>query len=677
MSFLKQRKNYCVFIFFLWLNPLKGQPDYYKHLFTHAKDSLVKELRKFPSPDTSRVMALINILDCATFLSERREVMPYWQEANQLSDKLKFKKGQAITLVWRGSFYKSERKTDSALIYLDSAIHSIGSPNDQWLHRTKGFALFQTAMIYEGQENFYTALKAYFEAFTDFDSADLFKQKMVAMRIASIYQQLHNDDKALEYYKLALTLYEKAGVKTYSSEEESIYSFIAGIYFNRGELEKANYYLDKIRPSMPDTVETLVTGGYYHLAGQIAEKEGKPDSAIGYLNEALKYYNYTRQMHTNDIANVCADITHLKIITGELPEAGKYAAQSVAAAKESGHKETMANSLIALAEYYGKTGRQSDAYQALQHAIVLNDSVLTEANLKQANTLSAIYENDKKEHAIAQLETDKKIQLTSVRQAGLLNTIFFVAIVALILLSGVSYLYFKNKQKIERQKIAELEKEKQLMGIEAMLKGQEEERTRLAKDLHDGLGSMLSGVKISFSNMKENVIMDAANTRAFEKSLDQLDKTIAELRKVAHNLMPEALVKFGLRSAVKDFCESIQLSGNTEIICEQFGAERDLGNIADVNVYRIIQELVNNAVIHGQATQILVQLTKTEERVLITVEDNGKGFELSSLKKATGIGLTNIQSRVNYFNGLLDINSKPAKTSSVNEGTTVNIELIA
>ena len=170
--------------------------------------------------------------------------------------------------------------------------------------------------------------------------------------------------------------------------------------------------------------------------------------------------------------------------------------------------------------------------------------------------------------------------------------------------------------------------------------------------------------------MKENVIMDAANTRAFEKSLDQLDKTIAELRKVAHNLMPEALVRFGLRSAVKDFCESIQLSGNTEIICEQFGTDRELGNIADVNVYRIIQELVNNAVIHGRATQILAQLTKTDERVLITVEDNGKGFELSSLEKLSGMGLTNIQSRVNYFNGLLDIGSRPG------EGTTVNIELI-
>ena len=204
-----------------------------------------------------------------------------------------------------------------------------------------------------------------------------------------------------------------------------------------------------------------------------------------------------------------------------------------------------------------------------------------------------------------------------------------------------------------------------------MLKGQEEERSRLAKDLHDGLGGMLSGVKISFSNMKENMILDAANTASFEKSITQLDSTIAELRKVAHNLMPEALVKFGLKNAVKDYCDSMELSGNTKIICEQFGPERELGNAADVNVYRIIQELINNAVTHGAASQILVQLTKTPGKVLITVEDNGNGFDLAAQQKSTGIGLSNIKHRVNYFNGNIDIES------SLGEGTTVNIELTA
>lgn len=670
MRFRQRPILFLAFALIMWTNPLTAQPDIYKKIFKHQKDSLVKELNKYPAPDTSRVMALINILDYATFLFEKREVMPYWKEALRLSRTLAYKRGEAVCLNWIGGFYKSEHKTDSALLYLDSSILIVGNATDLWSRRVKGFALFQKAMMYEGQDNLYNALNSYFESIKCYDSADLDKQKNALLRIATIYQRLLNEDKALEYYTAALELYKKIAGDKVSTEAEGLNTYIASIYFNKGQYATAKYYLEKLHADMPDTVETMVTGGYYHLAAQIAMKENQIDSSIRYFKESLKYYNFTKEMHMDVIADVCGDIARLKMQTGDLAEAKKYATQSLSAANESGKKETIADALIVMAEYYNKTGNQSAAYQTLHHATILSDSVLRAANIRQANTLSAIYENDKKEKAIAQLEIDKKIQSASVRQKALLNSIFIITIVALLLISSILYLNFKSKQKIERQKIAELEKEKQLMGIEAMLKGQEDERRRLARDLHDGLGSMLSGVKISFSTMKESVIMDAANTLAFEKALAQLDRTIIELRKVAHNLMPEALVRFGLKSAVKDFCESIRMSGNTQIICEQFGTDRELGNIADVNVYRIIQELVNNAMIHGKADQILVQLTKTDEKVLITVEDNGKGFEVSALGKSTGIGWTNIQSRVNYFNGITDIASKPG------EGTTLNIELI-
>jgi two-component system, NarL family, sensor kinase len=658
-------------IFVLPANKLAAQIDYYTNLFQQQKDSLVKELAKHPQPDTVRVDALIRVIDCAIFFSQRKQLLPYWQEALQLSRHLKYRQGEADCLEWRGSYYKSAQKNDSANIYLDSAIVMAGNAADKWLKQIKGFALFEKGMMYEFQENFYTALNNYFESLRIFNGTDLRKQKMICLRVADIYQKLHNDEKALEYYEQALKFYEASNPTVINTEAEGIYILIAGIYFNKGDLSTAGLYLNKLTPSMPDTAETMESGAYYHLAGLIALKEKKPDSAIILLKEALKYFGYTKQMHEDEIANVCADLATLSIEKSDLSEAKKYTGESIASAKLSGRNKTIAASLTVMAQYYSKTGNPAGAYQALHQATVLNDSVLAQSNIKQAATLAAIYENSKKEKEISQLEADKQVQTATLQQKSLLNIIFIIAILALLIISSVLYINFKNKQKIEQQKIAELEKEKQLMGIEAMLKGQEEERSRLAKDLHDGLGGMLSGVKISFSNMKENLIMDDTNARAFEKSIQQLDLTIAELRKVAHNLMPEALVKFGLKSAVKDFCESMQLTGTTQIICEQFGSERELGNIADVNVYRIIQELVNNAVLHGNASQVLVQLTKSENKVLIAVEDNGKGFDTNSTEKPRGIGLSNIQSRVNYFNGKMDIDSKPG------EGTTFNIELMA
>ena len=650
---------------------LPAQPDSYQRAFEHNRDSALRELRKHPYPDTARAMALADLLDCASFLSQKKQLLPYWHEAIGLSRKLNFKKAAAVCLVWIGGYYKSLQKPDSALLYLDSAILVTGNSDEQWPRRTRAFALFQKALMNETQGNYYSALNDYFAALKNYDAGDLYKQKIVFIRLASIYEKLFNDGKALEYYNAALDVLRKFTGDKPNIEAAGIITSIAGIYFDRGDVEKTRSCLGRIAPLMPDTMETLVSGAYYRLAGQVALKENKTDSAIFFLTRALKYYDYTRPMHMDVISAVCADLVRSSLAKGDLANAKKYADESIAAGHASGQKDILAGALIATAEYYNRTGAQSLAYQALRRATILNDSVLQAANIRQANNLAALYENDKKEKAIAQLQADERHELDAIRQNHLLNLIFIIAIVTLIVIGISLYLNVGKNRKLERQRMLELEKEKQLTSIEAMLKGQEEERHRLARDLHDSLGSMLSGVKISFSNLKEKIHLSPSTALVYANTLEQLDRTIAELRKVAHNLMPEALVKFGLNSAVRDFCESIRLAGSTEIICEQFGPDRPLGNIADVNVYRIVQELINNAINHGKAARILVQLTKTHDKILITVEDDGQGFEVDRLKKVAGIGWTNIQSRVNYFNGLIDIDSKPR------EGTTINIELTA
>jgi two-component system NarL family sensor kinase len=664
----RHRAILTVILLLLSANTLLAQMEYFNKQFQQKKDSLVKELAKHPLADTSRVRALVNLMNCAVFLDQKKQVMPYFKEANRLSFQLRSKNGILACLYWKGRYYKSAEKTDSALVYLDSVITVVGdSANPRWRWE-KASAYFDKGVIYNFREDFYTALTNYFEALKGYDSVDLQNQAQVARRIASVYEELHNSEKALEYSRLAINLFEKTHDKFASAMIAGIYTEIAGIYYDRNELTKAGSALNKIKPRMPNTTDDAVTSSYYFLAGQIALKEKKADLALILLNQAIKYYNYAG--HMDDLAKIYAAISGLQIEKNNMPKAKKYAEQSMALAKQTGHKETMVTALVAMAAYLNRSGNQPGAYQFLHQAIVLNDILLNETNIKQAGTLAAIYENSQKGKTIAQLETEKQVQAAVVKQKTLLNIILAIGMIALLTISFTAYLNYKNKQKIEQQKIASLEKEKQLTEAEALLKGQEEERVRLSKDLHDGVGSMLSGVKMSFSNMKENLVMDQQNAGAFEKSIRDLDQTISELRKVAHNLMPETLIKFGLKDAVKDFCKSMQLMSNTPILCEQFGVERLLGNIAEINIYRIIQELVNNAIKHGQASQVVVQLTWTPVRVLITVEDNGNGFAPGKQGKSPGIGLSNIQSRVNYLNGQMHLESKPA------EGTTINIELM-
>lgn len=265
-----------------------------------------------------------------------------------------------------------------------------------------------------------------------------------------------------------------------------------------------------------------------------------------------------------------------------------------------------------------------------------------------------------------------------VKHKSTLNKVFIASILILLILGYLGFINFKKgqqlakqQQALQKQKISELEKDKQLLTIDAMLKGQEEERSRIAKDLHDGLGSLLSGTKLSFMNVKENLPLTPETNTQFDRSLSMLDNSIGDLRKVAQNLMPEALVKFGLQEAVRDFCDSIQSTTGIKIVFQQFGERRKLHSTAEMFIYRIIQELVNNAVKHAEATQVIVQLTMSENKTGITVEDNGKGFDKNILAQAKGAGMANISYRVQYFNGTSDLVTSPGN------GTSVNIELIA
>jgi len=203
-----------------------------------------------------------------------------------------------------------------------------------------------------------------------------------------------------------------------------------------------------------------------------------------------------------------------------------------------------------------------------------------------------------------------------------------------------------------------------------LLKGQEEERGRLAKDLHDGLGGMLSGVKLSLGAMKGNLILSEDSARLFSRALDQLDNSISEMRRVAHNMMPEALVKLGLQQAVQDYCDGLSETQQLKINSQFHGLDKRLDAAAEVVIYRVVQELLNNVVKHAEATEALVQVMRHENNLNITIEDNGKGFDTSKMEEARGAGLRNVQSRVDYLKGQMDIQSAPGK------GTSVHIDCV-
>ena len=154
----------------------------------------------------------------------------------------------------------------------------------------------------------------------------------------------------------------------------------------------------------------------------------------------------------------------------------------------------------------------------------------------------------------------------------------------------------------------------------------------------------------------------------FERSLDMLDTSIKELRRVAHNMMPEMLTKFGLDEALKEYCNTINTAKLLIVKYQSLGMEARLDKSIEIIIYRIVQELLNNTMKHAAATEVFVQLIRDGNRLNVVVEDNGKGFDASLPENNKSAGLTNVRSRVDYLKGQLDIHAEPGK------GTLVNIE---
>ncbi|MDY0199051.1 MAG: sensor histidine kinase, partial [Tenuifilaceae bacterium] len=275
-------------------------------------------------------------------------------------------------------------------------------------------------------------------------------------------------------------------------------------------------------------------------------------------------------------------------------------------------------------------------------------NALTETEVK--------YETEKKELRINLLEKQRRLTL-------LLSILGGVLIIILLVLFATSYKFLSQKRKMAEQKIVQLEQEKMLIAAQSLLEGETAERTRLSKDLHDGLGGLLSVAKHKIATMKGSLTIPEEQVGAFNSALEMLDNSIKELRRVAHNLMPESLVRYGLNSAISDFCNSIDKANY-----HFYGTEKRVDEKLEVAVFRIVNELVNNALKHANASKINVQLVQEQDRISITVYDDGRGFDAKSIDMSRAGGLNNVQSRVISFNGRIDILSSPEK------GTEISVE---
>ncbi len=296
----------------------------------------------------------------------------------------------------------------------------------------------------------------------------------------------------------------------------------------------------------------------------------------------------------------------------------------------------------------------------------LKDSIFSEESVKQIAEMQTKYDTEKKEQDNQLLTKENAVKEAVIKQQATQRNLLLLSIIAILALALLLYNRFKLKQKTLFQE--ELNKQ-QALRSKAVIDAEEKERMRIAQELHDGLGQQLSAVKLNMSSLESSIDLKTNEQKLMMKNaLEIIDDSVKEVRSVSHSMMPNALLKSGLAAAVREFLNRISSADKLKIELEIHGLNERLESTMETILFRVLQEIVNNIIKHSQATKVNIQIIRHDQELTLMVEDNGIGFDISKIK-SDGIGLKNIQSRIEFLNGTVDFDSQPQK------GTTVIIEV--
>jgi len=513
-----------------------------------------------------------------------------------------------------------------------------------------------------------------------------------ALSVMGVYYSLKaQNDKALEYYLKSLALYEKLDNKVHAAR---LMINIGTVYAQQNQTERHLYYLQQAQatieamdvkfPQLETAIYELL-GGYYLRTADYAKALEYTLIALDLSreNDMIRYEIVTTQY--------LAGIYSLGFQDHATAE--KYALECVKAAESTGSKEYMIAAWNVQTRIYLNAGRYKEGKNiALKIWDMDSTSLLTSGNTARSLATCYMYEGeaDKALYYFSKMdtlrmkvsedqllksmadmevkyETEKKvIRIAALESQSKLYIGLGIAVSAVLLLS-IGLLFYRHRSAVQRQKIAEqqikqLEQEKELIATRSALDAEKAEREIIARDLHDGVGAMLSVVKNNMDIMKSYSIIENVETDYFYRALDILDKSIVELRRVAHHIMPAMLVEKGLFTALDDFCRSIpEVEFHFAEPYHRFDPEKELV------LYRCAYELINNALRHAGASHIDVHLNMNEKTIYLSVVDNGCGFDPQTAPM--GMGINNMRIRLSAFGGRIDIYSDQGK------GTEANIEL--
>lgn len=502
-------------------------------------------------------------------------------------------------------------------------------------------------------------------------SGDVFVTGNANKFIATIFINSDERDKASGYLKAALENFEKSPASENPSKleaivETSIISAENDVYLGKFDLAKQN--LDKAKSFLTPYPSSNIYLLYYLAEGMYYNKikdhhsaltsfdkgiaMGNTPALVYYINR-LKYARFTTLTSLNrfkEAINVLQELIKNPAIFNT--------------DRKIYYKD--------LSTTYAKTGNMSQAYHWSQKYISLTDSLYNTKYQADLVELEKKYNTAEHENRINLLEAEKRKNAYEIKTARLNASLWATGCILFLVMAAFLFYFLKNNKRLAKQKeinhqqeLKQIEQQQHIALGEAIMKGEELEQQRIARDLHDGLGGSLASIKIKLSH---DIRKQLASHDKIDDIIARLDDSLSELRRIARNMMPETLVRFGIDTSLYDLCSALS-NAETKVNYESYGISGDIDISKQIVIYRIVQEGLANALRHAEASVIDLQCSQNDNLFFITIEDNGKGFNGDILENKKGVGLSNIENRVKFLNGRIDINSLPG------EGTSLNIEL--
>jgi signal transduction histidine kinase len=464
---------------------------------------------------------------------------------------------------------------------------------------------------------------------------------------------------AEEYHTKAIQLLDK--IPTDKTIHLIVYHNLVSNYCYKPDSQTAKKYLDKAKNLIQDYPNSQHYPNYFYQEGLYYTTKQNYDEALTSLRKGALLAQGKKQdklLHMLYFRMYNVYLMQKDYEKARL-QLEKILKENVLS-KESVNRKITYTQLASVNEVLGN---YKQAYDWLKKSSALNDSLQQEKLLEKMNEFEMLHQTSVKEQTINQLEQDKKANQLLVKNRNLRVMFLGIALCLALIIACLIYLNYKKQQKLNKQinishqqKLLHIDNERKYEATQAILQGEEQERQRIAQDLHDSMGGMLANIRMSISSSqgKKSIYL-----------LEKIDQSIAEMRRISRNLMPETLKNLGLEIALKELCESMSYK-NFFIQFESFNLSNDIPFQTQLALYRITQEAISNVIKYAHASNVIVQISQNDNLLNLTIEDDGIGFNKDEV--VLGLGLKNIENRGRLINGTVDI------ITAKGEGTTINVE---